>query len=96
MYIVNAPYLFSGVWVIIKGFLDAKTVAKISISSSDKVLLEHVDKENLPDFLGGSCNCSFDSRGCLGPNVGPWNPEGYEMFPLWTKEKVEEVKLEQS
>jgi hypothetical protein len=80
MFIVNAPYLFSGVWAIIKGFLDAKTVAKIIISSSDKILLEHIDKENLPDFLGGT------STSPLGSNIGPWNPEGKEMFPKLTKE----------
>ncbi len=31
MFIVNAPMLFSGVWRIIKGFLDEKTSNKIKI-----------------------------------------------------------------
>jgi hypothetical protein len=54
MCIVNAPYLFSGVWSIVKGWLDPKTAAKIKISSDTSVLLTLIDKENLPDFLGGT------------------------------------------
>jgi hypothetical protein len=31
MFIVNAPFLFTGVWAIVKGFLDERTRNKISI-----------------------------------------------------------------
>jgi len=31
MFIVNAPLLFSGVWAMVKGFLDKRTTSKISI-----------------------------------------------------------------
>ncbi len=34
MYIINAPLLFSGVWAIVKGFLDERTRKKISIQGS--------------------------------------------------------------
>jgi len=34
MYIVNAPMMFRVVWSIVKGFLDAKTQAKIQIIGS--------------------------------------------------------------
>jgi len=56
-FIVNAPFFFSGVWAIVKGFIDEKTRKKISIysGSSVKDLLELVDADNLPDFLGGRC-----------------------------------------
>lgn len=30
-FIVNAPLLFSGVWAVVKGFLDEKTRKKITI-----------------------------------------------------------------
>jgi hypothetical protein len=33
--VVNAPMLFNGVWKVIKGFLDDKTVKKIKIHGSD-------------------------------------------------------------
>ena len=34
MYIVNAPLLFSGIWAIVKPWLDEKTKGKITILSS--------------------------------------------------------------
>jgi hypothetical protein len=34
MFIINAPLLFSGVWAIVKGFLDERTRKKISIQGS--------------------------------------------------------------
>jgi CRAL/TRIO domain len=70
-FIVSAPLLFSGVWAIIKGFLDEKTRKKISIKggSYQKDLLEIVDADNLPDFLGGKCTLF----GAHKDGVGPWN-----------------------
>ncbi len=34
MFVVNTPFLFSGVWAIVKGFLDEKTRNKIKILRS--------------------------------------------------------------
>jgi hypothetical protein len=70
-FIVNAPFLFSGVWAIVKGFIDEKTRKKITIKggSYQKDLLEIVDEENLPDFLGGKCSLF----GAHKDGVGPWN-----------------------
>ena len=31
MFVVNAPYLFAGVWAMVKGFLDERTRNKIQI-----------------------------------------------------------------
>ena len=81
MLIINAPFLFTGIWAIVKMWIDDKTKEKIHIlgGSYKKELLKYIDPENLPDFIdGGVCKCK---GGCLGPNVGPWNPEGEEMFP---------------
>jgi hypothetical protein len=41
-------------------------------SNYKKELLELVDEENLPDFLGGKSTIP------LSKNIGPWNPEGKE------------------
>ena len=70
-FIVNAPMLFSGVWAVIKGFLDEKTRKKITIkgSSYQSDLLEIVDADNLPDFLGGKCKLFGGHK----DGVGPWN-----------------------
>ena len=44
MYVVNAPLLFSGLWKVIKTFLDEKTKQKIKIlgSSFEKDLTQFV------------------------------------------------------
>ena len=55
MYIVNAPFIFTAIWAIVKGFIDEKTRKKISIigGSYKKTFLEAIDSKNLPDWLGG-------------------------------------------
>jgi len=74
LYIVNAPMVFAGVWSVVKGFLDERTRKKIKILGTGfrPYLLELVEKENLPDFLGGTCTCE-EYGGCLKSNAGPWN-----------------------
>ncbi len=72
MFIVNTSWLFQAAWMIVKGFLDAKTKEKIYIlggSYKDK-LQEYIAGEDLPEFLGGSCKCP--PEGCLNKCVGPW------------------------
>ena len=77
-YIVNAPYLFSTLWSIIKGWLDEVTVSKIHILGKDyrKELLEQIPAENLPKDLGGTCECE---GGCSLSDAGPWNKHGREV-----------------
>jgi hypothetical protein len=72
-YIINAPWGFSAVWNLVKGWLDPVTVAKIDILGSgykDK-LLAQIPAENLPKEFGGTCACT---GGCSMSNAGPWNP----------------------
>ena len=72
-FIVNAPMIFTGIWAIVKNFLDERTRSKFTILgyNYEETLLEHVDAENLPDFLGGTCKCE-EHGGCLVGGVGPW------------------------
>ena len=54
--IVNAPMVFSAMWVIVSPLLPKRTRAKVSISSSrwtSSTLLELIDAKELPQFLGG-------------------------------------------
>lgn len=87
MYIVNAPMIFTGIWAIVKGFLDEKTRKKIHIKGGkfEADLLQMVAPENLPSFLGGSCKCE-EWGGCLNKELGPWLE--YEMVkPIGIKRK---------
>ena len=49
-FIVNAGWLFTGIWTIAKAFLDKKTKKKVSIEGSgfQKKLLDYIDADQLP------------------------------------------------
>lgn len=84
MYIVNAPMLFSGIWAMIKPWLDDKTKAKITIVGSkfEPQLLELIDAANLPDFLGGQAKVTEYGE-YMDRNDGPWNdPKIIELLQL--------------
>jgi hypothetical protein len=77
-YIINAPWAFSAVWSLIKGWLDEVTVNKIDIIGTayrDK-LLAQIPAENLPKDFGGLCECA---GGCSLSDVGPWNEHKEEV-----------------
>ena len=60
MFIINAPMLFTGIWAMVKGWIDEKTRQKIKIlgSSFKKELFEVCDPESIPKFIaGGKCDC---------------------------------------
>lgn len=97
-FVANAPFSFTAIWAICKGFLDEKTRKKIKIcgGSFKTDLLEFLDDENIPDFLGGKCTCAA-LGGCINSNIGPWND--FELTATGIRRKgssatVEEVKTE--
>lgn len=67
IFLVNAPYLFWKAWSIIKAWLDPRTAAKVHILGKDysTVLLQHIEADSLPVFLGGSCTCDHIEGGCV-------------------------------
>ncbi|CAG7898963.1 unnamed protein product [Brassica rapa] len=81
MFIINAGYGFRLVWSGVKSFLDPKTTAKIHVLSNkyQSKLLEIIDANELPEFLGGKCTCA-DKGGCMRSDKGPWNDP--EIFKL--------------
>jgi hypothetical protein len=82
MYIVNAPGVFPLIWNAVKGMIDPGTRSKMHVLTSKQTkdkLLEVIDADQLPHFLGGACRCdasageSEDSDyGCLSSDKGPW------------------------
>lgn len=78
LYVCNAPYLFTTVWAVVKGWLDPVTVEKIKILGDARELQDQVPVENLPSTLGGKCTCD-GLGGCSLSDAGPWStPEGKE------------------
>ncbi|KAK6924417.1 CRAL-TRIO lipid binding domain, partial [Dillenia turbinata] len=73
MFIINAGSGFRMLWNSVKGFLDPKTAAKINVLGNkyQSKLLEIIDANELPEFLGGICTCA-DQGGCMFSDKGPW------------------------
>ena len=75
MLVINAPWIMNKIWVIIKGWLDPRTVTKIEIISgreqSIKRLHELISKEQLPQQYGGLAGELYFAK----PNVE------YQMLP---------------
>ena len=55
MFVINAPALFAGVWLVVKNFVDVRTRSKVDILGSKYTakLLEVVDRSVLPTIFGG-------------------------------------------
>lgn len=70
-FIINAPWGFSTVWSVVKGWLDPVTAAKIDVLGSDykAKLLEQISADNLPKEYGGACSCA---PACSLSDAGPW------------------------
>lgn len=88
LYLINAPWGFSSVFGVIKGFLDPVTVQKIHVLGANyhKELEAQVSKENLPTIFGGTCECS---KGCAWSDEGPWQDPRWTKPPRWMQSKVE-------
>lgn len=82
MYIINAPWGFSGVFSVVKKFLDPVTSAKIHVLGSgyQTELLAQIPAENLPKSLGGQCECE---KGCQLSDAGPWWDPQWAKEPKW-------------
>ncbi len=70
--ILNNSMVFKALWTIACGFLAESTRNKVKVFNENyrENLLNYVDEDKLPKFLGGNCECE---NGCINTNVGPWN-----------------------
>jgi hypothetical protein len=65
----NAPWIFSTVWNIIKHWIHPVIAAKIYFTKNYYDLLEFIDSDSIPDYLGGT-DISEHSYPVPGPNDG--------------------------
>eukprot|EP01006_Ploeotia_vitrea_P011780 TRINITY_DN31290_c0_g1_i1.p1 TRINITY_DN31290_c0_g1~~TRINITY_DN31290_c0_g1_i1.p1 ORF type:complete len:423 (-),score=209.23 TRINITY_DN31290_c0_g1_i1:61-1155(-) len=94
LYIINAPWIFSSVWRVVSAWLNPATIEKINILGSNymEVLLEHIDADSLPDYLGGTCTDCKEHGGCC-PLLDP--DHDMEDTPVAARGKAtREVKVE--
>ncbi|CAH1422273.1 unnamed protein product [Lactuca virosa] len=73
MFIINAGSGFKMLWNMIQSFLEPKAKSKIHVLGTNflSTLLEVIDASELPEFLGGNCNC-VEKGGCMRSDKGPW------------------------
>lgn len=90
MYVINAPWGFSGVFSMVKKFLDPVTSAKIHVLGSgyQTELLAQVPAENLPKEFGGTCECE---KGCQLSDAGPWWDSEWVKEPKWAKKSDDNI-----
>jgi len=57
LYMINAPWFFTSIWAMMRPLIDPITADKIKIVGKDylNVLREHIDDDQIPPELGGSC-----------------------------------------
>jgi len=58
----NAPFVFWGIWKVIKGWLDPVVAAKISFTSSGKDLAKFIPKDRLETCYGGQDPFTYEYR----------------------------------
>ena len=94
LYLINAPWGFSSVFSVVKGFLDPVTVQKIHVLGAgyEGELLEQVPAENLPKEFGGTCECE---GGCQLSDMGPWQEPEWAKPPKWAKPAPEKREGEE-
>ncbi|KAJ5914534.1 hypothetical protein N7504_003417 [Penicillium tannophilum] len=59
MLIHNAPWIFSGIWKLIRGWMDPDIAAKVQFTSSAADLTKFIDRSKLPKGVGGDENWEY-------------------------------------
>ncbi|XP_040186064.1 SEC14-like protein 1 isoform X3 [Rana temporaria] len=89
--ILRAPRVFPVLWTLVSPFIDENTRKKFLIYAGNDYqgpggLVDYIDKEVIPDFLGGECLCEVPEGGMV-PKALYRTPEELESedIKLWTE-----------
>ncbi|XP_061129472.1 SEC14-like protein 1 isoform X1 [Syngnathus typhle] len=89
--ILRAPRVFPVLWTLVSPFIDENTRKKFLIYAGNDYqgpggLVDYIDKEIIPDFLGGECMCEVPEGGLV-PKSMYRTPEELENedVRLWTE-----------
>ncbi|NXK47033.1 S14L5 protein, partial [Chauna torquata] len=90
--IVRAPRVFPVLWTLVSPFINENTRQKFLIYSGNNYqgpggLVDYVDKEVIPDFLGGDCMCTVPEGGLVPKSLYQTDeePENADHIRLWTE-----------
>nr|KAF6296870.1 SEC14 like lipid binding 1 [Myotis myotis] len=89
--ILRAPRVFPVLWTLVSPFIDDNTRRKFLIYAGNDYqgpggLLDYIDKEVIPDFLGGECMCEVPEGGLVPKSLYRTAEElENEDLKLWTE-----------
>ncbi|CAG9533467.1 unnamed protein product [Cercopithifilaria johnstoni] len=70
--IARAPRVFPVLWTLISPFIDENTRKKFMINAGEPVISElkkYIEKQYIPEFLGGTCSCMAPEGGHIPKNL---------------------------
>ncbi|KAM4585338.1 SEC14-like protein 1 isoform 1-T1 [Odontesthes bonariensis] len=89
--ILRAPRVFPVLWTLVSPFIDENTRKKFLIYAGNDYqgpggLVDYIDKEIIPDFLGGECMCEVPEGGLVPKSMYRTSEElENEDIRLWTE-----------
>nr|XP_056722465.1 SEC14-like protein 5 [Euleptes europaea] len=90
--IVRAPRVFPVLWTLVSPFINENTRQKFLIYSGNNYqgpggLVDYLDKDVIPDFLGGECVCNVPEGGLVPKLLYQTDeePEASDHIRLWTE-----------
>uniref|UniRef100_A0A672TQ13 SEC14 like lipid binding 5 n=1 Tax=Strigops habroptila TaxID=2489341 RepID=A0A672TQ13_STRHB len=90
--IVRAPRVFPVLWTLVSPFINENTRQKFLIYSGNNYqgpggLVDYVDKDVIPDFLGGDCMCTVPEGGLVPKSLYQTDDESEssDHIRLWTE-----------
>jgi len=86
LYLINCPWAFRAIWKVIKPWLHPLTAARIEILGTDYLehLQELIDDDQIPRYLGGTCEC-----GCSEDGLEHQMDRVKDQFRSWRQQRLD-------